>query len=457
MTPPPPPDADTPPGSRRPAAAEEVVEICRDLIRIPTVNRGDNSGPGERAAAEYVAGLLAEVGLEPEIVEAAPGRASVFARIEGADPTREALLIHGHTDVVPANAADWKVDPFSGELLDDCVWGRGAVDMKDMDAMVLAVVRERLRTGRPPARPVVLAFTADEEAGSALGAHWLVEHRPEVFADCTEGISEVGGFSVTLDNDRRIYLVQAAEKGIDWLRLKATGTAGHGSMVQTDNAVSNLALAVTRLGSHDWPFRLTTTVRTLLTQLAEVLEVPLDPDDADAVRALVRRLGPISRMIGATLSHTLNPTMLEAGYKANVVPGEAVATLDGRFLPGGEDDFLATVDRLLPAGVRRESIHHDVAVEEPWSDRLGSGGLVDTMISCLEGADPQAAILPYTMSGGTDGKAFSRLGISSYGFVPLQLPPGLDFSGMFHGIDERVPVDALRFGVGVLDTFLDRA
>jgi acetylornithine deacetylase/succinyl-diaminopimelate desuccinylase-like protein len=359
--------------------------------------------------------------------------------------------------VVPANAADWKVDPFSGEIFDDCVWGRGAVDMKDMDAMVLAVVRRRLRSGRLPARPVVLAFTADEEAGSALGAHWLVDHRPELFEGCTEGISEVGGFSVTLDNDRRIYLVQAAEKGIDWLRLTALGTAGHGSMIQRDNAVSKLALAVTRLGTHEWPFRLTSTVRTLLTQLAEVLEVDLDLDDADAVRALVNRLGPISRMIGATLSHTLNPTMLEAGYKANVVPGEASATVDGRFLPGGAEDFAATVDALLPPGVRRESIHSDIAVEEPWAQQIGTGGLVDTMIGCLTAADPQAAVLPYTMSGGTDGKAFSRLGISSYGFAPLQLPPGLDFSGMFHGIDERVPIDGLRFGVGVLDTFLDRA
>ena len=427
------------------------------LIRIPSVNRGDGSGPGERAAAEYVAGLLAEVGLDPEIVESEPGRANVLVRIEGIDPTRDALLIHGHTDVVPANAEDWKVDPFSGEIFDDCVWGRGAVDMKDMDAMVLAVIRDRQRTGRRPARPLVLAFTADEEAGSALGAHWLVDHRPEVFTGCTEGISEVGGFSLTLDNDRRVYLVQSAEKGIAWLRLRATGTAGHGSMVQRDNAVSKLALAVTNLGAHVWPLTLTPTVRELLSQLAEVLEMSLDLDDSDAVRGLVTRLGPISRMIGATLSHTLNPTMLDGGYKANVVPQEALATVDGRFLPGGEQDFLDAIDALLPAGVRREFIHHDIAVEEAWSDRLGSGGLVDTMIACLTEADPDAAVLPYMMSGGTDGKAFSGLGISSYGFVPLQLPPGLDFSGMFHGIDERVPIDALRFGVGVLDTFLDRA
>jgi len=446
-----------PPEDRPTDGRDEVVGICQDLIRIPSVNRGDGSGPGERAAAEYVAGLLAEVGLQPEVFESAPGRASVVARWEGADPARDGLLVHGHTDVVPADAADWKVDPFSGELLDDCVWGRGAVDMKDMDAMVLAVVRARVRAGRPPARPVVLAFTADEEAGSALGAGYLVDHHRDLFDGCTEGISEVGGFSVTLDNDRRLYLVQSAEKGIAWLRLKATGVAGHGSMIQRDNAVSTLARAVTSLSGHRWPLTLTPTVRELLTSLADLLEVSVDLDDEDAVRALVARLGPLSRMVGATLTHTLNPTMLQAGYKANVVPAQATATLDGRFLPGGERDFLDTVDRLLPPGVVRETIHSDVAVEEPWTEQLGSGGLVDTMIACLTAADPEATVLPYTMSGGTDGKVFSRLGIASYGFAPLQLPPGLDFSGMFHGIDERVPVDALRFGVGVLDSFFDRA
>ena len=436
----------------RPDPREEVVDLCRDLVRIPSVNRGDGSGPGERAVAEHVAALLAEVGLDPEIVESEPGRANVLARLEGADPDREALLVHGHLDVVPADAAAWKVDPFSGELLEDCVWGRGAVDMKGMDAMVLAVVRDRLRTGRPPARPVVLAFTADEEAGSVHGAHWLVDHRREVFEGATQGISEVGGFSVTLDDGRRLYLVQAAEKGIAWLRLRATGTAGHGSMVQPDNAVAKVAAAVTGIADHRWPLTVTPTVRALLEQLAGVLGTSVDLDDEAAVRALVARLGPIARMIGATLSHTANPTMLDAGYKANVVPGDASAVVDGRFLPGGREDFLATLDSLLPSGVSSEQIHADAAIEEPWS-----GGLVDAMVSSLEAADPQGIVLPYTMSGGTDGKAFTRLGISSYGFSPLQLPPGLDFSALFHGVDERVPTDALRFGVGVLDDFLDRA
>lgn len=431
---------------------DEVVTVLMDLIRIPSVNRGDGSGPGERAAAEYAAGLLAEVGLEPVVLESAPGRASVVARVPGADPDRAPLLVHGHLDVVPADAADWKVDPFSGEVADGCVWGRGAVDMKDMDAMTLAVVRDRMRSGRLPARPLVLAFFADEEAGSAYGARWVAEHHAELFDGVTEAISEVGGYSVTVADDLRVYLVQAAERGIAWMRLRATGTAGHGAMVNPDNAVAKLARAVTGLGDHRWPMVLTPTVRSLLTELSDALDVPVDLADEQSVQALVARLGPAARIIGATLRNTLNPTQLDAGYKVNVVPGQATGGVDGRFLPGQESEFFGVVDSLLPEGVVRELVHHDIAVEQEFA-----GSLVEAMRSCLLDADPAARVVPYTMFGGTDGKALSRLGIASYGFAPLQLPPDLDFTSLFHGVDERVPVDALRFGVGVLDAFLDRA
>jgi len=442
----------TPPDAPSVDPREEVVTICRDLIRIPSVNRGDGSGPGERAAAEYVAGLLAEVGLEPEVFEAAPGRASVVCRVDGADPTREPLLVHGHLDVVPANASDWKVDPFSGEVADGCVWGRGAVDMKDMDAMVLAVVRDRVRTGRRPARPLVLAFFADEEAGSTFGARWAVDNRPELFEGVREAISEVGGYSITVADDLRLYLVQAAERGIAWMRLRATGTAGHGAMVNPDNAVAKLARAMTGLGDHRWPMTLTPTVRALLTEMSGALDVPVDLTDEDSVQALVARLGPAARVIGATLRNTLNPTQLDAGYKVNVVPGQATGAMDGRFLPGQEEEFLATVDSLLPDGVVREMVHSDVAVEQEFA-----GSLVEAMKSSITEADPAARVVPYTMFGGTDGKALVRLGIASYGFAPLQLPPDLDFTSLFHGVDERVPVESLQFGVGVLDAFLDRA
>src|SRR3954452_6455275 len=215
----------------------EVVDLCRDLIRIDTSNYGDHSGPGERKAAEYVAEKLAEVGLEPQIFESHPGRASTVARIAGEDPSRPALLIHGHTDVVPANAQDWTHDPFSGEVADGCVWGRGAVDMKDMDAMPLAVVRDRLRSGRRPPRDIVLAFLADEEAGGTFGARYLVDHHPDLFEGVTEAISEVGGFSFTVNEQLRLYLIETAQKGMHWMKLTVDGSAGHGSMIHKDNAI----------------------------------------------------------------------------------------------------------------------------------------------------------------------------------------------------------------------------
>ncbi|MFE3638950.1 M20/M25/M40 family metallo-hydrolase [Streptomyces sp. NPDC059168] len=426
---------------------DEVVDLCRELIRFDTSNYGDHSGPGERAAAEYVAGKLAEVGLEPEIFESHPGRASTVARIEGEDPSRPALLIHGHLDVVPANAADWTHDPFSGEVADGCVWGRGAVDMKDMDAMTLAVVRDRLRSGRRPPRDIVVAFLADEEAGGTYGARHLVDRHPGLFEGVTEAISEVGGFSFTVDEKRRLYLIQTAEKGMHWMKLTVAGTAGHGSMIHRDNAITELSEAVARVGRHRFPVRVTKTTRAFLDELGDALGTELDPENMEATLA---KLGGIAKLIGATLSNTANPTQLDAGYKVNVIPGEATAHIDGRFLPGYEEEFLGDLDRLLGPNVRREDVHADKAVETTFD-----GALVEAMQSALLAEDPTAKAIPYMLSGGTDAKSFDDLGIRGFGFAPLKLPPELDFAGMFHGVDERVPVDGLKFGVRVLDRFID--
>jgi acetylornithine deacetylase/succinyl-diaminopimelate desuccinylase-like protein len=435
------------PPSAAVAAEDEVATLCRDLIRIDTSNYGDHSGPGERPAAEHVAALLSDVGLEPVVLESQPGRASVVTRMAGQDPSRPALLIHGHLDVVPADAADWAVPPFSGEVRDGTIWGRGAVDMKDMDAMTLAVVRQRMREGRPPPRDVVLAFLADEEAGGHWGGRWLVDNHPHLFDGVTEAISEVGGFSATIGG-QRLYLVQTAEKGIAWLRLTARGTAGHGSLLQNDNAVTELAETVARIGRHEWPARLTPSAQAFLEAASEALGLEFTPGAAPQVLA---KLGPLARMVGATLSNTANPTMLNAGYKVNVVPGVAAASVDGRFLPGYEEEFLAELDSLLGPGVQREYINTDIALETTFD-----GDLCAAMTAALLAEDPDARAVPYCMSGGTDAKSFSRLGIRCFGFAPLRLPTDADFFGMFHGVDERVPVDALRFGVRVLDGFLDR-
>jgi acetylornithine deacetylase/succinyl-diaminopimelate desuccinylase-like protein len=426
-------------------AEAEVVGICRELIRIDTTNFGDGSGPGERDAAEYVAGLLAEVGLEPDVFESQPRRASVFARIPGADASRPALLVHGHLDVVPARADDWQVDPFSGEVRDDCVWGRGAVDMKDMDAMILATVRELVRSGERPPRDLVVAFLADEEAGGVHGATYVVNARRELLDGVSEAISEVGGYSTQIGG-RRAYLLQTAEKGIRWLRLVAHGRAGHGSQVNDDNAVTRLCEAVARIGTHRWPLQITPTVRAFLDGVEEITGVPLDPDDPDQ---LVATLGTTARFVGATLRTTTNPTLLDAGYKQNVVPGTATALLDCRFLPGGEEHLLTTIAELAGSGVDVETVHRGVALEWPFE-----GDLVDSMIAALHAEDPDGVILPYCLSGGTDNKNFSEVGVVGYGFAPLRLPADLDFSGMFHGVDERVPLDSLRFGVRALGRFL---
>ena len=426
---------------------EDAVELLRDLIRFESVNDGTGRGKGEREAAEYVAGKLAEVGLEPQLFESATNRTSVVARIPGEDPSRDALLIHGHLDVVPAEPKEWTYDPFAGEIADGCLWGRGAVDMLDMDAMTLAVVRDRMRTGRKPPRDVVLAFVADEEAGGTFGAQWLVENKPQLFDGCTEGISEVGGFSLSVNDDVRLYLIETAQKGMAWMRLTATGTAGHGSMVNDDNAVTRLCEAVARIGGHTFPIHATKTVRAFLGEVSDAFGIELDPDDLEAT---VAKLGPLARIVGATLRNTANPTMLDGGYKHNVIPSTAHAMVDGRFLPGFEGEWESEIDALLGPGITREYVHYDIALETEFE-----GALVDAMCHALKAEDPGARPVPYTLSGGTDAKSFSKLGIRGFGFSPLRLPKDLDFSGMFHGVDERVPLESLKFGVRVLDRFLD--
>jgi len=433
------------PDPTAPSAEDEVVGICADLIRIDSTNYGDGSGPGERAAAEYVAAQLSEVGLEPEVFESADRRTSLVVRWEGEDSSRPGLLVHGHLDVVPAEAADWTHDPFGGEVVDGCVWGRGAVDMKDMDAMVLAVVRQWRREGRRPPRDVVLSFLADEEAGGKFGAHWMVDNHPGLYDGVSEAISEVGGFSFSV-GDRRVYLIETAQKGIRWLRLVAEGRAGHGSMVNDDNAVTALAEAVARVGRHEWPLRMTPTVARFLQEMSEVLGIEVDVSDPEPALA---KLGTLARIVGATLRNTANPTLLKAGYKHNVIPQSAEAFIDCRFLPGFEDELLATIDELIGPDVRREEVITDIAVETTFD-----GPLVDAMVAALQAEDPGSRAIPYCLSGGTDNKSFSLLGIRGFGFAPLRLPAELDFSGMFHGVDERVPVDSLTFGVRVLDRFL---
>lgn len=431
-------------------ALDEVVTFTSDLIRMDTTNHGGGRGT-ERAAAEYVAEQLAGVGIEPTLLEKAPGRTNVVARIPGTDPGADALLVHGHLDVVPADPAEWSVHPFSGEVRDGVVWGRGAIDMKNMDAMVLSVVRAWARAGVRPARDIVLAFTADEEDSAEFGADFLTASHAGLFEGCTEGISESGAFTFHAGDGLRLYPVAAGERGTAWLRLTAKGRAGHGSKVNSANAVTRLAAAVNRIGEHRWPLRLTPTVRAAIAELAAVrgLEPPELDDPAFDVDALLARLGPEAALVEPTVRNSANPTVLEAGYKVNVIPGSATARVDGRMLPGGEDEFHATLDSLTGPDVEWEFQHREVPLQAPVDSPL-----YGVMREALQHFDPEAHVVPYCMSGGTDAKQFSRLGIAGYGFSPLRLPPGFDYQALFHGVDERVPVDALHFGVHVLDRAL---
>ncbi|WP_339132424.1 M20/M25/M40 family metallo-hydrolase [Streptomyces sp. f51] len=429
-------------------ALDEVVRFTSDLIRIDTTNRGGGDCQ-ERPAAEYAAALLAEAGLEPTLLERTRGRTNVVARLEGTDPSADALLVHGHLDVVPAQAGDWSVHPFSGEIRDGVVWGRGAVDMKNMNAMILSVVRSWAREGVRPRRDLVIAFTADEEASAEDGSGFLADEHPGLFEGCTEGISESGAFTFHDGGGRQLYPIAAGERGTGWLKLTARGRAGHGSKVNRSNAVTRLAAAVTRIGAHEWPLRITPTVRAALTELASLYGVDGDLDDVDA---LLGKLGPAASLVEATVRNSANPTMLSAGYKINVIPGEAVAYVDGRYLPGGEDEFRTTMDRLTGPDVEWEFHHHEVALQAPLDSPTYA-----RMRAAVEEFAPEGHVVPYCMSGGTDAKQFSRLGITGYGFAPLKLPEGFDYQAMFHGVDERVPVEALHFGVRVLDRFLRTA
>ena len=423
----------------------DAISICQTLIRIPSVNYGDGKGD-EGAVAAKVVELLLEAGIASEIFESAPGRCNVIAHIKGVDEKRQGLVVHGHLDVVPANADDWSVDPFSAEIKDGMIWGRGAVDMKNMDAMIIAIFRMWAKKGIKPPRNIVLAFFADEEAGSLFGSRWMVAKHPEVFKGCSEAISEVGGFSVTVAGDKRLYFIETAQKGIHWMRLSASGRAGHGSMMNPENALTRLSEAVSKIGNYEWPQRYTKTVKVLFHKIAEVTGKKYDEKD---LRPLLEEIGPMARMIGATLQNTANPTMLEAGYKANVIPQSASAVIDGRFLPGLENELNQTIKDIIGPDITVETITHDIALEVDFE-----GDLVESMNRSILAFDPEGIPVPYLMSGGTDNKALSELGIIGYGFSPLQLPADLDFMALFHGVDERVPVDGIKFGVNVLEEFL---
>ncbi|MFJ5834175.1 M20/M25/M40 family metallo-hydrolase [Streptomyces sp. NPDC093089] len=440
-----------PPHGLHDGFANDVARLCSDLLRIDSTNAGDETGPGERQAAEYVAEALDQAGVAATLTEPRPRRTSVLARVAGQDPHLPPLLVHGHLDTVPAEPRDWTRHPLSGDLHHGCLWGRGAVDMKGTVAMVLALVRAWARTGHRPRRDLVLAFLADEEATGEYGSRHVVRTHREHFAGVGEAISESGGFSITTrprhaGTDARVYPIAVGERGTAWMRLTARGTAGHGSGSAQDNAVAELVHALARLTTHRWPTVVPPAVATLLDTLDRILGIRIDRTRLEDEAA---RLGQLGELFDCTIRHTTNPTVLQAGHKVNVIPSLARAEVDGRFLPGAQTTFLETVDRLLGPKVTREFINCEEAVA---ADHEGPA--FAAMADALRSQDPHAHPVPFIQSGGTDAKAFAKIGISTYGFTPLLLDPHLHYFGMFHGVDERVPVTGLDFGVRVLHRFL---
>ncbi|AZZ42372.1 hypothetical protein C0Z11_08860 [Acidipropionibacterium jensenii] len=437
------------------APETEVVTICQDLLRVDSTNFGSGRARGEAEMAGLVAGLLTEIGATCRTYAPEPGRTTLVAdwAPEGTDMSRPVLLLHGHSDVVPADASDWTVPPFSGEIRDDCLWGRGAIDMKGFLAMVLSAMRARHRRGEVPSRPVRFILFADEEASGTLGSSWLGPHHPEIFDGVTEAISEIGGFSVTTPQGRRGYVVQAAEKGLWWFRMTATGLAGHGSMRNPDNAVARICAAVDRIVAHRWPDLHHPVQEAFLDSYSLLWGVDVDHDDLEGSLA---GLGPLSRMVGAASSQMVTPTVLSAGYKVNVIPTAASAELDARFVPGHDEEMIAQIKDLAGPGITFETIAYRPSVEAPFD-----GPVVDAIRSAIDAEDPGAMVLPFLNSAGTDAKGFARLldgrTIRCYGCTPLKLPEDFDFISLYHGVDERVPLDSLAFGARVVDHILEEA
>lgn len=419
----------------------EALEFVRALIRIDSVNTGEAStiGDGETRAALFVQARLEEVGYETTLVEPVPGRASVIARLAGADPDAGALVAHAHLDVVPVEVENWTYPPFGAEIHDGILYGRGAVDMKDFAGMLLAIARSFRREGIVPRRDLIFAFFADEEAGGVWGARWLVRNRPELFAGATEAISEVGGFSIPLPGDRRAYLVATAEKGVTSATFTARGHAAHGSRPTADNAVVRLARAVVAIGEHRFPVVRTATLDRFLDVYAQAGG---DVDD----------LGFTASLIDAGMHHTVSPTVLEAGGKTNVIPSTASARLDIRMLPGHDDTLRTEIEALVGPDVEVTWARAVPAIEAPVD-----APIVGVLQDAITAEDPAGTVVPYLLPASTDNKHLAELGIRGYGFVPLRVPADFDVFGQFHAADEGVPVEALLFGARVTARILREA
>jgi acetylornithine deacetylase/succinyl-diaminopimelate desuccinylase-like protein len=450
------------------AAVDDTVATLRDLIRIPSINPPAAHAPDmELVAARAIADVLTAAGLEPEVIEPVPGRGSVHARLRGDGTGGEPLLLLSHLDVVPAPADRWSHDPFAADVADGCVYGRGAVDMKAMVAMELGVVRllaaEARSAGLDPARDpipglrrdVLFTSTADEEAGGLAGAGWIAEHRP-AWLRAAGAVNECGGVSVSV-GDRRFYPIGVAEKGFAAYRIAVRGTWGHGSMPRDDNAAVLAAAVIERLAVPG-PARVTPVMARLLERVsaelpdaAPLLSAMTGDDPARAETMLAAACDPmLARALRALVRDTISPDVVHAGIKYNVIPGDATIEVDCRVLPGTSEAGMRAqlVDRLGPelAGAcTLELIIFGAPVEAP-----ADGPLYDLLETTIRDHDPEAIPLPVMVPFATDAKHTDVIGTPTYGFSPLRLEPDERFLERFHGVDERVSIDAIGWGLPVL-------
>jgi acetylornithine deacetylase/succinyl-diaminopimelate desuccinylase-like protein len=435
-----------------PSAADELIRHAQALLRLDTTDPPGN----ERLAAEYLAGVLRAEGVEPVVLESTPGRASVIARLKGTGE-KPPLLLYGHTDVVPAEPEHWTYPPFAGKIADDYLWGRGAVDMKGAVAQQLMVLLLLKRQGAPLKRDLIFAATADEEIGGTdgWGVSWLVKHHPDLIR-AEFGLSEVGGYNREFGG-KQIYLVQTAEKGTCWLKVRAKGRPGHGSLPHRDNAVTHLVRALDRLTTRGLPHHLCGAAAGFLDaaseavggELAATLQALKTPEGAARVLDGELRQHELAPFLYAMLHNTATPTGLKAGVKTNVIPSAAEAVIDGRMLPGFDPEmFLNELQEAMAAG--GGDLAYEVMLTAPTLETRHDTPLFALIAETLKRHDPRASVVPYLMSGATDAKYLARLGVPTYGFTPLQLPPGLDYMGLFHAHDERAPIAGLGWGVRVL-------
>jgi acetylornithine deacetylase/succinyl-diaminopimelate desuccinylase-like protein len=427
---------------------DDAVELLRALVRFDTSNP-----PGDEAECiAFLAERLRQSGLEPEVLEPAPRRANLVARlVAGVDGDLPPLLLNGHVDVVAAEAGRWRHPPFAAEIHDGAIWGRGTVDMKQMVAMSVAVLGLLARLGAPLRRDLVLAAVADEEAGCAHGSAYLVDHHPDKVR-AGFALGEVGGF--TLHLGRPVYPVQVAEKGVCWLRARTRGTTGHGSVPRPDNAVIRLAEAIARTGRR-LPLHPSPEVRRFVTELAatqprparDILPLLLRPRWSGLVLDRLIRDPGAARSLNAVLRNTVTPTVLRAGYKTNVIPGEAEAELDGRIAVGSsEQELLAELDDVLGPEVELEVLRSiPPTVSSPDTE------LFRVLAEVVADHHPGAVAVPSVIPGFTDAKYWSELGATCYGFSPIRLEPSDgSFADLFHGDDERVPVAGFKAGLRML-------